>query len=157
MFLDSDFYLFSPPNVAGYPGYYLDPVRDRNWFSSNSIVGRYSIPYQLIRGRLKSRQDPNIGTVKLDAVAFTANSEYINNPIDAYDLVSELAEYIYCEMPDQERLDYFVHDILLQGIAIEDWSYEWTLYEITGDDSEVRIGLERLMIAMLYAPEYQLM
>ncbi len=157
MFRDSDFYLFSPPSVAGYPGYYLDPARDRNWFSSNSIIGRYSIPYQLIKGRIKSRQDPNIGIVKLDAVTFVSNSEHINNPADAYDLVIELAEYIYCEMPDQDRLDYFVHDILLQGIAIEDWTYEWTLYEITGDDSEVRIGLENLLVAMLHTPEYQLM
>ncbi len=157
LLFDSDLYLFSPPNVAGYPGYYLDPARDRNWFSSNSIVGRYSIPFQLIRGRLKSRQDPDIGIVKLDVVDFVANPEHISNPLDAYDMVSELAEYIYCEMPDQERLDYFVGDILLQGIAIEDWTYEWTLYEITGDDSEVRIGLERLLVAMLHSPEYQLM
>ena len=157
LFKKSDFLLFSPPSVAGYPGYYLEPAWDRNWFSSNSIVGRYSIPYQLIKGRLKSRQDPYMGGGKLDVVAFVANPEYINNPVDAYDLVSELTEYIYCEMPDQNRLDYFVHDILLQGIAIEDWTYEWTLYEITGDDSEVRIGLERLLIAMLHTPEYQLM
>lgn len=157
MFLDSDFYLFSPPNVAGYAGYYLEPIYDRNWFSSNSIVGRYSIPFQLIRGRLKSRQDPNIGIVKLDVLEYVGNPEYINNPADAYDLVSELAEYLYCEMPDQDRLDYFVHDILLEGIAIEDWTYEWTLYEITDNDEEVRIGLERLLVAMLQAPEYQLM
>ncbi len=157
MFQKSDFFFFSPPNVAGYPGYYLDPARDRNWFSSNSIVGRYSIPFQFIKGRARSRQDPYMGDVKLDVVAYVANSENINNPADAYDLVIELAEYIYCEMPDQDRLDYFVHDILLQGIAIEDWTYEWTLYEITGDDSEVRIGLENLLLAMLQAPEYQLM
>jgi len=157
MFFDSDFYLFSPPTVAGYPGYYLAPARDRNWFSSNSIVGRYSIPFQLIKGRLKSRQDPDIGITKLDVLEYVNNPEYINNPANAYSLVSELAEYIYCEMPDQDRLDYFVHDILLQGIAIEDWTYEWTLYATTGDDSEVRIGLENLLVAMLHSPEYQLM
>jgi len=157
MFRKSNFYLFSPPSVAGYPGYYLDPARDRNWFSSNSIVGRYSVPFQLIKGRSKSRQDPSMGIVNLDVVAFAANPEYINNPADAYDLVIELAEYLYCEMPDQDRLDYFVHDILLQGIAIEDWTYEWTLYGITGDDSEVRIGLENLLVSMLHTPEYQLM
>ncbi len=157
MLRKNNLYLFSPPNVAGYPGYYLDPARDRNWFSSNSVVGRYSVPFQFIKGRSRSRQDPYMGDVKLDVVAYVANSENINNPADAYDLVIELAEYIYCEMPDQDRLDYFVHDILLQGIAIEDWTYEWTLYEITGDDSEVRIGLENLLLAMLQAPEYQLM
>jgi len=157
MLRKNNLYLFSPPNVAGYPGYYLAPAYDRNWFSANSVVGRFSIPFQLIKGRARSRQDPNIANVQLDIVTYVSNPENINNPADAYDLVIELAEYIYCEMPDQDRLDYFVHDILLQGIAIEDWTYEWTLYEITDDDSEVRIGLENLLLAMLQAPEYQLM
>ena len=157
LFLDSDLFLFSPPNVAGYPGYYLDPARDRNWFTSNTIVGRYNIPREFIKQRRKFREDVYLGGVRLDPLVFTSNPDYISNPADAYGLVMELAEYLYCKMPDQDRIDYFVHDVLLQGIAIEDWTYEWTLYQITGNDEEVRIGLENLFIAMLHTPEYQLM
>jgi len=45
----------------------------------------------------------------------------------------------------------------LDQLPPQDWVYEWENYLATGDDSEVKIPLGRLLNAILYAPEYQVL
>jgi uncharacterized protein (DUF1800 family) len=149
--------LFYPPDVAGYPGYYQDPVYNRMFFNSASIVGRYKLPEILMTGTHAWVPSPNepIGT-RLDFALWIKESDNISNPSDSTILVRELLIYLFPEEPDNERFTHFVDVVFLDGLLPEVWTYEWENYAATGDDTEVSIPLRRLLNAIMYAPEYQL-
>ena len=144
---------FKPGSVAGYPAYYQEPGFRRNWFNSTSIIARYKLPEMLISGkRIISWGD--LGT-QIDLVQFVENPQNISDPGDAVVLVTELLEYIFCETPDADRLDYFLNVVFLNGLNPLNWFFEWQNYQNTGMDDDVKIPLEKLFTAILYSPEYQ--
>ncbi len=148
--------LFYPWDVAGYPGYYQDPVLNRQFFNSATIVQRYKLPQILLTGTNAwgSGASDSIGT-KLDIAAWLRDSGTISNPEDSYVVVQELLYYIFPEEPDNERFTYFLDIVFLDQLPPADWTYEWQNFISTGNDSEVKIPLERLVNAVMYAPEYQ--
>lgn len=149
--------LFYPPDVAGYPPYFQEPVFQRYFFNAASIVGRYKLPQILLTGTHAWAPGPDqpLGT-KLDLPAWLLNSGNISDPSDATVLVSELLQYLFPEAPDEARRHYFLDEIFLNGLPLADWTMEWSNYAVTGDDSEVKIPLSRLLNAIMYAPEYQI-
>ncbi len=150
-------FMFYPPDVAGYPGYYQDPDFNRQFFNSATIVARYKWPEMLLTGTHAwgpgASQD--LGT-RFDFAAWLRDSGTISDPSDSYVLVQELLRYLFPEEPDNDRFDYFLTTIFLDSLPPADWTYEWQNFLSSGDDSEVRIPLGRLFNAMLYAPEFQL-
>ncbi|MCC6461955.1 MAG: DUF1800 family protein [Saprospiraceae bacterium] len=149
-------FLFFPPDVAGYPGYYQVPDFNRQFFNSATIIARYKLPEMMLSGTLAwgPGADTELGT-KFDFPAWLKDSGVISDPNDSYVLVQELTRYLFPEEPDGDRFDYFLNTIFLNNLPPADWSYEWQNYLSTGDDSEVKIPLGRLLNATLYAPEYQ--
>lgn len=150
--------LFYPLDVAGYTGYYQEPAFNRQFFNSATIVQRYKLPQILLTGTHawgNGSKDP-IGT-QLDAAAWLRDSGIVPDPTDANALVLTLLEYLFPEPPDAKRLDYFLNIVFLDQLPSADWSYEWEQYAKTGDDTEVKIPLGRLLNAALYAPEYQVL
>lgn len=145
--------IFFPPSVAGYPPMYQAPSFDRGWFNSNTIVGRYKIPEMMLTGQRILRAG-GLGTI-LNPV--TLVEEVVDNPTFPYNVVNDLLIYLLPEVPDFDRVEYFVNSIFLQGFPAEDWVYEWENYQITGDDTEVRIPLINLVRAIMSSVEYQLM
>ena len=155
MFSLAGFDIFRPDVVAGYPAYYQQPDFNRTWFSSNTIIPRYKLPQMLIEGS-RVLLSGTLGGVQFDVVAFTENPNNVTDPFNASGLVQDFLNYMLPEFPDTERYDYFLNDVFLNGLFIEDWLYEWENYLDTGDDSEVRIPLENLVTAIMYSQEYQL-
>jgi uncharacterized protein (DUF1800 family) len=157
MFEQAGFNFLEPNNVAGYPAYYQDPNYSRDWFNSATLVARYKLPEQFITGtRILSWG--SLGGVTFDVVDFIQNSSVINDPADATLIVSELCNYLFPEEPDADRLDYFLNNVFLAGLAAEEWTNtEWPAYLSSGDDSGVRVALERLFTGLIYSQEYQLM
>ncbi|TNE53904.1 MAG: DUF1800 family protein [Bacteroidetes bacterium] len=149
-------FMFYPPDVAGYPGYYQDPDFNRQFFNSATIVSRYKWPEMLLSGTHAwgPGADEPLGT-KFNFAAWLRDSGVISDPADSYVLVQELLRYLFPEEPDSERFDYFLTTIFLNGLPPADWTYEWQNFIASGDDFEVQIPLGRLFNAMLYAPEYQ--
>ncbi len=148
--------LFHPLDVAGYSGYYQDQVLNRQFFNSATIVQRYKLPQILLTGTNawgNGSNDP-IGT-KLNISAWVRDSGVVSTPGDSTILVQELLHYLFPEDPDNERFMYFLDTVFLNQLPAQDWVYEWDNFLATGNDSEVKIPLERLVNAMLYAPEYQ--
>ncbi len=152
----SGMFMFYPPDVAGYPGYYQDPDFNRQFFNSATIVARYKWPEMLITGTHSWGPGANepLGT-RFDFAAWLRDSGIIADPNDSYVLVQELLQYLFPEVPDNDRFEYFHTEIFLDSLPAADWDYEWFNFVGTGDDSEVQIPLRRLFNAMLYAPEYQ--
>lgn len=148
------FRIFFPTVVAGYPGYYQEPDYQRNWFNGSTIIARYTYPQVFLTGRRVILNGDTAGVV-LDIVNYVDQPENISDVEDAATLVQEMLQYTLPEMPDQDRIDYFLNDVFLQGLSPLNWKFEWINYKNTGDDSDVKIQLSNLIEAIMYAPEYQ--
>jgi len=143
----------APYDVAGYSAYYQEPQYDRAWFTSNTIISRYKLAEMLQTG--KSYLGGSNTNVKIELPSFVKNSGHFSDPGEAIILVEEMAEFMFPEKIDNDRLQYFLNN-LLGGIPAEDWTYEWDAYKNGGSPDEVRIGLHNLMTALMYSEEYQL-
>lgn len=151
-------YLFYPPDVAGYQGYFQEPGFNRGFFNTATIIQRYKLPEILISGTqvLNPNPDAPIGT-KVDLPAWIRDHSGIFDAADPQILVDELLRYLLPEPPSAARFDYFYNTIFLNNLPAGDWSYEWQNYLSSGNADEVSIPLARLFTAILYAPEYQVM
>ena len=144
---------FNPETVAGFPAHYQEPDFDRHWFTSSTIIARYKLIESLITGKNKIFPNANIFT-QIDTVAFVA--ENIDNPSNINDLVTELANYLFPEFIDQDRVQYFV-DVVLEDYEDYYWTGAWNMYINDGDDVIVRTRLNSLITSMVNASEFQLM
>jgi Protein of unknown function (DUF1800) len=150
--------LFFPSDVAGYPAYYQAPDYNRAWFNSSSIIARYKVPKILLSGLYTIGGAVNTSTgAKLNIAAWVRNSGVISDPRDAFAVVTDLVKYLFPEEPDGDRMSYFIQDVFLDKLPASDWTYEWDAYISTNNNAEVTIALERLINALMYAPEYQLL
>lgn len=145
--------LHNPDSVAGYPAYYQEPGFDRNWFSSNTLIGRYKLIESLIEGK-NTITNGNI-YAQLDTVTFVKNK--IDNASDPNLLVNEIADLLYPESIDTDRVNYFKSFLVDDGFPDYYWSGTWSQYLNDGDDTTVRTRLDALIIAMVNAAEFQLM
>lgn len=149
--------LYNPDSVAGYPAYYQEPSFDRNWFSSNTLIGRYKIIESFILGRnTLVNSTPKIYAT-LDTIAFIENNIIV--PSNPFNIVEEISELLYPESIDLDRLFYF-KDFLTEGFSDYYWTSAWTQYQNTKseiDKTAVKTRLDALITAMVNAPEFQLM
>jgi uncharacterized protein (DUF1800 family) len=156
------FDLFAPPEVAGYQPIYQAPEYNRLWISAKSIPARYAIADELLDGPAH---------LQLDVMGFISDPTYINdfqgmdilgNPgphpgarIPLH-LLQQLLPYLLPEDLPPDRLDYFYTEVLLDNLPEEDWLYEWDDYVSSGDDTNVKPVIKRLIRAIVQSPEYQL-
>jgi hypothetical protein len=146
--------LYNPDSVAGYPAYYQEPSFDRNWFSSNTLIGRYKLIESLIIGRNTITPNANI-YAQLDTVSFAKNK--LNNPEDPVLLITEVANLLYPETIDTDRINYFKTFLVDEGFPDYYWTGLWSQYLNDNDDVSVKVHLNDLVTAMVNAPEFQLM
>lgn len=148
--------LFMPESVAGYPAYYQEPNYSEYWFNSVSLIPRYKLPEILIKGQKVLVAGSN-GGVQLDVVDYIENCPFISNPGNAKFLVKALCVLLFPEAPKPDRLGYFTNNVFLDDLSEINWFFEWNNYLDTGDDTNIRIPLERLFMALLSSQEFQLM
>ncbi|MDG1730714.1 MAG: DUF1800 family protein [Algibacter sp.] len=152
-FPGSGMVFFNPDDVAGYPAYYQQPGFDRNWFSSNTIIGRYKLIESLIEGK-NTISGGNI-YAQLDTATFVKNK--IADPSDPNLLVTQMADLLYPESIDTDRTNYFKSFLVDEGFPDYYWTGVWSNYINTNDDTTIRTRLNALIIAMVNAAEFQLM
>lgn len=145
--------VLNPESVAGYPAYYQEPTFHRNWFNSSTIVARYRLPDMLFQGK-RLLAGGTIGGVQLDIVDFVENN--FSNPSSASFVCGEFINYLLPVPPDNERFEHFLREEFMSGLPLSDWSYEWDAYLQSGDKTEVKIGLENLVRALMYSQEFQM-
>ncbi len=145
--------LYEPYDVAGYTAYYQAPDFNRHWISSSNLARRYEFADDLLKGISSKGMN---SSVKLDIVKFVRNSQNISDPSDAEKLVKELTDDLFPEVISKDRFNYFLNEILLDNLSTTTWKHEWQNYIEKGNDSAVRQQLEKLVRALLQAPEYQL-
>ncbi len=145
-FRASSMELFNPDEVAGYPAYYQEPGFDRYWFSSNTLIGRYSLIAVLIEGNRNAQ---------LDTLAFVRNN--IVDPSDPNLLIQEISDLLYPEAINTDRINYFKTFLVDAGFPDYYWTNAWLQYLNDNDDLTIRARLDALIIAMVNAAEFQLM
>ncbi len=144
---------FFPSNVAGYPAYYQNPDFNRTWFNASTIIARYGFGKTMLTGTYGNQTLP----YKVDIVTWVKTSGIVADPSDGYALVTALLKYLMPETPDGTRTDYFFTTVFNNNLPPSDWTYEWKQYIQTGNATEVKIYLERLVTTIMYSAEYQVM
>lgn len=147
---------FNPSDVAGYAAYHQEPDYSRRWFDATTIIARYKLAEMLLTGKRVIGSGTNTSiAIKLDIAPWVRDSGISNDPSDSYVLVKDLLDYMLPEEPDSDRFDYFHIEVFLDNLPPADWTYEWQHYLSTGDASEVKLALERLIKYIMFSPEYQ--
>lgn len=141
-----------PSSVEGYPGFYKGPSFSRFWFTSSSIVRRYSTVKDALNGRAALQIDQY--GAEIDIVDFV-QANFINQEI-AQDLVEQIIDYFLPETLDTDRFNYF-YTLFLGSLSPINWQFEWQGIMTGGDPSSVRNSLRRLFDALGSSPEYQVL
>lgn len=144
---------YDPPDVAGYPAYFQPPSYNRNWITPTNLAFRYYFIIPLLDG-LKNQNNELL--FRLDILDWVENSGNISDPSNAEILVSELSGYLLASELPQERFEYFLNTVLLDGFPAYYWTNEWNNYQGSGNASVVRFLLSRLVMALVQSPEMQL-
>lgn len=155
---EQGFPFFFPASVEGYDGYYKNGY-SCNWFTSNTLIHRYSFYDQILSGRYKSRTN-----LKLDIAAFFNTHYTLPSTFGPDDfpqaeamidtVVTEVLETTLSEMPLGDRYTYF-RNALLNGLSAINFLFEWVAYKDTGDDSDVKESLGNFFKTLLNSEEYQ--
>lgn len=145
--------LYEPFDVAGYTAYYQAPDFNRHWISSGYLARRYKFAEEILQG-IKNKSGSVLA--KLDIMKYVQNPQNISEPSDAGQIVRELTEDLFPQEISQDRFNYFLNEILLDNLSAKTWEHEWQNFRESGKDVAVRQQLEKLIKALLQAPEYQL-
>lgn len=138
---------FDPPSVAGFPPVYEGPVYDKFWFNSTTIIPRYNIGEILL----------NKNATKADFKITRFVEDNISAPFNAEVLVKELIELFFSKPVSNNRLQYFVNEILLDNgsLSASMWTSEWSNYLSTGNYLGTEAALIPLFKSLLWSQEFQ--
>lgn len=142
--------LYQPAEVAGYPAYHQSPGYDQNWISASTLAHRRRFIEQILRG-LRTQDQRN--EIKIEIMTYV--NRHVADPNDPERIVRELLEDLIPQPVSEERFDYFLHEVLLDNLSVENWQMEWKFYR-QGESNSIKQQFERLFAAVLNAPEYQL-
>ncbi|NJK85844.1 MAG: DUF1800 domain-containing protein [Bacteroidales bacterium] len=148
--------LYEPFDVAGYPAYHQFPGYQRNWVTPHSIAYRYIFADLLLNG--VNHEGGELG-FRLDTVDWVNNTNHISDPGNAETLVNELLEFMVPFQVPEERKNYFLEQVLLDGLTYASaWTAEWDTYKNNGsNETTIRQRLNALIASIMKSPEYQLM
>jgi uncharacterized protein (DUF1800 family) len=151
----SNMILFDPDNVAGHPAYYQAPDFDKSWISSSTLIARYRLGESLLDGVNRIKGNANI-MAKINISEVIKSGNLISNASDAFTLTSELCNDLFAQVPDTDRVNYFMNSFLLQGLAPFYWNDAWGEYLSNNDNSVVEPRLKLLVTNISNAPEAQI-
>jgi hypothetical protein len=145
--------LYDPEDVAGYPAYFQKPGFNRNWITPTNLAFRYYPVYILIVG---ITNDEGEALLEFNILEWIDNPENISNAYDPEVLIREFTNGLFVKPLPEERLNYFLDNVFMDGLPRYYWSTAWTEYKNGANDTVVRSLLYRLMIGLMQSPEYQL-
>jgi uncharacterized protein (DUF1800 family) len=120
--------LFSPPNVAGWPGY-------QSWLSTGTLPLRWNFISAMISG------SSEYNTLNMVPVA-----KQMPNPNDPYALSRDLADFFLPQPLEQAEYDVLV-EVLLDGMP----DYEWNI-----DEQVAASRLRGFKVYLTQLPQFQL-
>lgn len=147
-----------PPNVAGWPAYYQEPLYDKSWISSDTLPKRTAFTDRMVTNGFAR----NGKKLLVDPVQYVKQLPAAGDPNK---LIDELALLLYAvDIPAEEK-QYMKTGILLQGLqgmaSDHYWTDAWQKLQDKPDDAanakNVTNKLRNLLKYMMSLPQYQLM
>ena len=120
--------LFSPPNVAGWPGY-------QSWLSTGTLPLRWNFLSAMISG-----------SAEYNALDLVPVAKQMSNASDPYALSRDLADF-FLPQPLEEEEYATLTEVLLDGMP----DYEWDI-----NDQVAKTRLRGFMIYLTQLPQFQL-
>jgi uncharacterized protein (DUF1800 family) len=151
----SNMILFDPENVAGHPAYYQAPDFDKTWISSSTLIAKYRLGESLLDGVNRIRGNGSI-KAKINISDVIKNRGLVSDASDPFVLTSEICNALFAQVPDVDRVNYFMNSFLLQGLAPFYWTNAWNLYLTDFNNSVVEPRLKLLVSKITSAPEAQI-
>jgi uncharacterized protein (DUF1800 family) len=148
-------YLSEPPNVAGWPAYYQEPVYHEYWINTDSYPNRVTfVTKHLFNSGF------NLGSSKTliaDLIKFT--DQFGTDAADPNTLIDAVFALLYV-VPVSTKFKAYAKNILLSGQASDYyWTEAWNTYKATPTASNLKIVNDRLKTFyqfILTQPEYHL-
>ena len=147
-------YIGDPPNVAGWPSYYQQPLFYEIWINSDTYPKRNQFTDQMLgTGYTRSGK-----TIKIDPTIFAKS---LPNPGDPNTLISDSITYLFRLPLTQASRDQLKKDIILGGQTNDYyWTNAWTAWTANPNDTVnaniVKTKLKDLYQYLMKLAEYQL-
>jgi len=145
--------IYRPPNVAGWPAYYLEPQFSELWVNSVTIRPREEFTSKVAQ----NGYNHSGFQFQIDPLPFIAT---LNNPLDPNSLITEIATLIFPYALNQTQID-FLKEILIPGLPDFEWTVEYSDYLANPGDQMLIDGvttrLRNLFEAMLSMPEFHIL
>jgi uncharacterized protein (DUF1800 family) len=151
----SNMILFDPENVAGHPAYYQAPDFDKTWISSSTLIAKYRLGESLLDGFNRIKGNSNI-RAKINISDVIKNKGLVSDASDPFVLTSELCNALFAQVPDVDRVNYFMNSFLLQGLETYYWTTAWNLYLTNFNNTVIEPRLKLLVSKLSSAPEAQI-
>lgn len=142
-----------PPNVAGWPAYYQDPIFYQAWISSDTLPRRVQFTEKCV-----SAKGFQVGAQYAfsDVIAFAKRT---SKPGELIPFLTELSETLFPIPLTAKQIEY-LQGILLDGAPTYEWGDEWGAYTDAPNDpakrAVVETRLRALLKSMMAMAEYQL-
>ena len=156
--VEQGYLFFAPTSVEGHDGYYKAGY-SCNWFTSNSLIHRYSFYDQMLRGKYRGTTNLKLVLAPFFDAHFTLPTTFGPDDFAQADamidtVVIEVLEVTLSEMPTGDRYTYF-RDAILNGLSSINFLFEWVAYKDTGDDSDVSESLGNFLKVLMNSEEFQ--
>ena len=151
-------HIADPPNVAGWPAYYQEPMYDKMWINSDTLPKRNVFTDKMVTTGFSRL---NKSKVVIDVAAFAKS---LGNPGNPEELINESVSILYMmDLPLKEKM-YIKESILLSGLQGEKsdhyWTDAWNKFNSDQSDAatkkDVTNKLKKLYQYLMNLPQYQL-
>jgi uncharacterized protein (DUF1800 family) len=145
----------APPNVAGWPAYYMQPLYHRLWVNSETITKRQKFCDEMMG---LAYMTVNNKTIRVDTVAF---AQSLSNPGDPNKLIEDSLNTLFTTKFSAETMMSMKQQFILTSQQSDYyWTNAWNkMLANPGDEIAYQIVASRLHHFFTYLinlPEYQL-
>ena len=145
--------LGTPPDVAGWPAYYLEPQFNELWINSATLPQKAEFTSKLLNGNYRK----NGVSIQADVIAL---AEMTSSPSDPNILIGELCELLLPVQVSEDQIT-LLKEVLIPGLPDFEWTLEWNNFKSNPEDSDLKeaVGnaLRLLLDTIMNMAEYYLM
>lgn len=150
-----DMDLGNPPDVAGWPAWYLAPQFNELWINTATIPNKANYVKMLILSGIRPVSNADKIYVDPFKLAYLAS-----DPSDINQLLATLTGLLFPQSMSPEKL-IELKEVLIPGLPDFEWTVEWNKYINNPADQNqknaVKNSLNNLLVKMCSMAEYQLM
>lgn len=149
-----DLEIGDPPDVAGWPAFYLAPLYNETWINTATIPNRSNV----IKATISWGIRPLSGYDKLYFDPFKI-AYLANDPSNINDLIPTLTGLLFPQTATQIQIND-LKEVLIPGLPDFEWTVEWNRYINNPNDENqknaVANSLKNLLLKICSMAEYQL-